>query len=120
MLDKILRQHHRADGQIVEASGHPGVDNPVRLVPVNKILGAHGGVHLPDAPGVGQDARLDLVDGNPAGRLQMLRPGVRQQAGDLLLHGVGKSDPHSIFLPFFPQYTTAGKFGKEKIFIDIQ
>ena len=83
VLDEILRQHHRADGQIVEASGHPGVDNPVRLVPVNKILGAHGGVHLPDAPGVGQDARLDLVDGDPAGRLQMLRPGVRQQAGDI-------------------------------------
>ena len=120
MLDEILRQHHRADGKVPKAPRHSGVDDPLRLTAVNAQLRRHGGVHFSHAAGVGDDVPLDLVKRYAVYRLQQLCAGGGQQALDLGGHGVGKGDLHSMFLPFFPQYTTARKFGKEKIFIDIQ
>jgi excinuclease ABC subunit A len=79
VLDEAIGQHDGPDGQIQEAPGHAGVDDPVRVESVDEQLGAHGGVHLPHAAQTvaGLHDRIDgiehldkciVIDQSPIGR----------------------------------------------------
>jgi hypothetical protein len=89
VLDEVLGQDDGSDGQVQEAPGHAGVDDPVRMEAVNEQLGAHGGVYLPDAAQIGQDARLDLVHGYTGHRLQRFGVRAAQHTSDFPLQGIG-------------------------------
>ena len=114
VLDKVTRQNHRSDRQVQKTPRHPGIDDPVRVIPVDKELRPHRGVHLPHSAGKGEDIRLDLVDVHAAGRLQPLGLGMIQNALDLALQGVRKSDFHGLSSSFCNclHYSTAHSFGK--------
>ena len=99
MLQKAFRQNDGADGHILEAPGHTGVEHQVRLIQADQQLGGHGGVDLADAPGTGDDVRPDLIKRYPGHGLQRLGILLGQQTFNLAGHGVYKSDLHGWFPP---------------------
>ena len=99
MLQKPFRQNDGADGHILEAPGHTGVEHQVRLIQADQQLGGHGGVDLADAAGTGDDVWPDLIKRHPGHGLQRLCILLGQQAFNLAGHGVYKSDLHGWFPP---------------------
>lgn len=66
MLQEPIRQHQRADGQVLEAARHADVHNEGGVVQVDEQLGGHGGVDLAHAAAAGDDVLADTVERYPA------------------------------------------------------
>ena len=93
MLHEPIRQHQRADGQVLEAARHADVHHEVGVVQVDEQLGGHGGVDLAYAAAAGDDVLADTVERYPRLFLEQRRL-LRQHTFDLALHGVQQSDAH--------------------------
>ena len=99
MLHEAIRQHQRADGHILEASGHAHVDDARRVVQVDEQLRGHGRIHLSHAAAAGHHVLPDAVKGHA--RLHPFRlRALREQALDLARHGVQQSCQHKKDLTF--------------------
>ena len=92
VLDELLRQHQRADGNLLKAAGHAGVEDQIRLIVLDQQGGGHGGVDFAYAAAAGDHVVADAVKGNAMDRF--LRLGVVDETADLRGHGVKKSDVH--------------------------
>ena len=94
VLDELRRHDQRAGGQVREAPGHTGVEDQIHAIPQAQQLRGHGGVHLADAAGAGQNVRGNLKDGNAGDGLQRRQlPGARQGM-ELRRHGKLQGDFH--------------------------
>ena len=99
MLDELLCQHQRADGQVLHRSGDACVQNQVRRVARQQQLRRHGDIDLANAAGAGDDPRRDGVKRHARDCLQFLGAAALQQALQLRLHGVDQADlSHAVTL----------------------
>ena len=101
MLHKVLGDHQAAGGKPRQASGHSGVDDPIHTVLQAQDLCRHGGIHLADTAGAGNDPRCSLVErhtGHGLKCLQLLGP---RQGMKLCRHGKLQSNFHYITLLFY-------------------
>ena len=92
MLDEVLGQHQRADGDFLKAARHTGVDDEIGVIALDEEGGSHGGVHLTHAAAAGdetvpQGVEADAVD-------DFGRCGAVDEAVDLRGHGVEQSSKH--------------------------
>ena len=100
VLDKFFRQHQRADGNLIKAARHTGVEDQIHAVFQAQDLRRHGGIHLADTAGAGNDPRCSLVErhtGHGLKCLQLLGP---RQGMKLRRHGKLQSNFHYITLLF--------------------
>ena len=100
MLHKVLGDHQAAGGKLRQASGHSGVDDHIHTVLQTQDLCRHGGIHLADTAGAGNDPRCSLVErhtGHGLKCLQLLGP---RQGMKLRRHGKLQSNFHYITLLF--------------------
>ena len=94
VLHEALRQNDGADGDILEAAGHTGVQHQIRVVEADEQLGAHGGVDLADAAAAGDDMGADLIKGHARLRADGSAGLVCQQRLYFAGHGVYQTNGH--------------------------